>query len=98
MSVRMKALALVAASVIAACNKGAVPAVGRAAAAKAAEHVTEGREGVERLTRGFTEVMTKVAREMSPALADPSNVARVRNRLRHDMHDDRTEVGRDLTL
>ncbi len=98
MSVRTKALALVAAGVLAACNKGPDPAVGRAAAAKAAEHVIEGRGGVERLTRGFAEVMTKVSREMGPALADPSNVARVRNRLLHDMHDDRTEVGRDLTL
>jgi hypothetical protein len=30
-------------------------------------------------------------------MADPSNVARVRNRLL-DLHDDHTEVGRDLTL
>lgn len=98
MSVRTMGMALVAASVIAACNKGPDPAVGRANAAKATEHVNEGREGIERLTRGFTEVMTKVAREMSPAVADTGNVARVRNRLLHDMHDDRTEVGRDLTL
>ncbi|MFO0647026.1 MAG: hypothetical protein U0326_12365 [Polyangiales bacterium] len=98
MSVRTMGMALVAASVIAACSKGPDPAVGRANAAKAVEHVNEGRGGIERLTRGFTEVMTKVAREMGPAVADTGNVARVRNRLLHDMHDDRTEVGRDLTL
>jgi hypothetical protein len=98
MNVRAMGLALVAAGVMAACGRGADPAAGRAAAAKAAEHVNEGREGVERLAHGFTDVMTKVARAMGPAVAEPGNVARGRPRLLHDMHDDRTEVGRDLTL
>ncbi len=98
MSARTRWAAVMALGVIAACERGPDPAVGRAAAAKAAEHVSEGREGVDRLAHGFGEVMTKVAREMSGAMAEPRDVARVRNRLWHDMHDDRTEVGRDLTL
>ncbi len=98
MSTRTVWAAMMVLGVVTGCEKAPDPAVGRAAAAKAAEHVVEGREGVERLTRGFDEVMAKAAREMGPAVAEPGNVARVRNRLWHDMHDDHTEVGRDLTL
>ncbi len=83
---------------LSACQSRPDPAIGRAAVAKAREHVNEGRDGVERLARGFSEVIDKVARAMGPTMAEATNVARVRNRLRLDMHDERSEIGRDLTL
>lgn len=97
MKVRRTVAALAAAWAMTACKGTPDPAVGRAAAAKAAEHVAEGRGAVDRLATGLVDVMGKAARDMAPAMAEPGNVARVRNRLR-DLHEERSEVGRELTL
>jgi hypothetical protein len=80
------------------CDRGPNPAIGQQASAKASEHVNEGRDGVDRLAQGFLTVMGKVAVDLRPSMADTTNVARIRNRLWHDLHDDHTDVGRDLTL
>lgn len=81
-----------------ACGRNIDPTVGRRAAEKASEHVTEGSAAVERLTTGLVEVTRKAARDIAPSVDAPVNVARVRNFLTHELHDDHTEVGRDLTL
>ncbi len=90
--------AMLGALVAAGCNKGPDPAIGRQAAEKAAEHANEAVASIERLTRGLVDVTAKGARQLGPAMTDAANVARIRNVVRVDMHDDHTDVGRDLTL
>jgi hypothetical protein len=82
----------------AACSRQPDPAIGRAAAQKATENAREGSESVGRLANGLVEVTAKGARLLGPAMAAPVDVARVRNIIRIDMHDDHTDVGRDLTM
>jgi hypothetical protein len=82
---------------VAACERAPDPAIAQRAATKAAEHVAEGRGGIERMASGLVTVTERAARTMGAAMADPTNVARVRNRLL-DLHDDHSEVGRALTL
>lgn len=84
-------------AMFAACKREPDPAIGQRAAAKASEHVTEGVAAIGRVTNGFTGVIDTAARSVGPTLAQPVDVARVRNTLR-DLHDDRSTVGRDLSL
>jgi hypothetical protein len=79
------------------CTKGGGDAVGREAATRAQAHVREGLEATGRLTHGLQAVLVAAAPTVVPSIADPIDVARVRNRLR-DLHDDRSTTGRQLSL
>lgn len=79
------------------CSKAKSDAVGREAAARAQVHVREGLEAVGRLSNGLRGVLEECAPQLAPTLAEPLDVARVRNRLR-DLHDDRSATGRHLSL
>lgn len=79
------------------CSRGNSDAVGREAATHAQAHVREGLEAVGRLTNGLRGVLEECAPTVTPTLAEPLDVARVRNRLR-DLHDDRSSTGRHLSL
>lgn len=79
------------------CSRGNSDAVGREAATRAQAHVRESLEAVGRLNTGLLAVLVSSAPAVAPALAEPLDVARVRNRLR-DLHDDRSATGRQLSL
>lgn len=95
----MKLRAIVsAAALAAACTRRPDPAIGRNAAQQAIANAREGADSVGRLADGLVAVTAKGARVLGPLLAAPVDPARVRNSLRIDMHDDHTDVGRDLTM
>lgn len=71
--------------------------MGREAATRARAHVREGLEATGRLTNGLQAVLLGAAPTVVTSIADPIDVARVRNRLR-DLHDDRSATGRQLSL
>lgn len=79
------------------CTKGGGDAAGREAATHAQGHVREGLAAVGRLTGGLQAVLAGAAPTVAAALAEPLDVARVRNRLL-DLHDDRSATGRQLSL
>lgn len=81
-----------------ACTRQPDPAIARAAAQKATQHAAEGGASVERLATGLVEVSAKAARTLGAVMVAPIDVARVRNAVRIDLHDDHTDVGRDLTM
>jgi len=94
---KLRALAL-SAAVALACTRQPDPAIGRAAAQKAVENAREGADSVGRLADGLVSVTEKGARALGPAMAAPLDVARVRNVVLIDLHDDHSDVGRDLTM
>lgn len=77
-----------------ACEKQGDPSVGREAAERARAHVASGRAATERLTQGLTRTIEGAATPVGAAMADAT---RLRRALR-DLHDDRTEIGRALSL
>jgi hypothetical protein len=79
------------------CSKGGDDAVAREAATRATAHVREGLAAADRLTTGLHAVLVSVAPNVASSIAEPIDVARVRNRLR-DLHDDRSASGRQLSL
>ncbi|MDB4929067.1 MAG: hypothetical protein JWM10_1551, partial [Myxococcaceae bacterium] len=79
------------------CSKADNDAAGREAATRAQAHVREGLEATGRLTGGLQAVLASVTPTVVTSIADPIDVARVRNRLR-DLHDDRSAAGRQLSL
>ena len=89
---------IVFAALAAACTPKVDPAIANTAAQKATENAREGAASVERLATGLVEVTGKGARMLGPFFSAPVDPARVRNIVRVDMHDDHSEVGRDLTM
>lgn len=77
-----------------ACGRQGDPAVGAAAAERARAHVASGRAATERLTQGLSRTIDGASAPVGAAMADP---VRLRRALR-DLHDDRTDIGRALSL
>lgn len=95
MSMRTSGLVWAAALILlGGCEKDRDPAVGRAAAERARAHVASGRAATERLTGGLSRAIEGASTPVGGAMADP---ARLRRALR-DLHDDRTDMGRALSL
>jgi hypothetical protein len=94
----MKLRAIVTAALAVACSRQPDPSIAAAAARKATQHAAEGAASVERLATGLVGVTNQGALMLGPFLNAPVDVARVRNTVRIDMHDDHNNVGRDLTM
>lgn len=95
MKLTSRSLAL--AAVLSACSRGPDHAAAVEAARRATSHLDEGRAAVDRLSNGLRAALQKATVQVGATLVAPVDEARVRNTLR-DLHDDRTDVGRDLSL